>query len=343
VPECRRALRRLAHPAERQSRAAIPVVRVQATEHELTLSTTDGEVFALSRLQCEGTATGSAVCNYQVLRRLIEATDAEVLNLETIESGRALLLGVGHAEATLPTFSAETWNEGAPVEGPATSLDVATLAHMRRIQVSAATDMSRPALCGVHFGAAAIVASDGHRISVLRHTHAGPPLTIPRETLSAVLSSLSTGAVMRSDGTRAHISSEEMDWTTPLIDVPFPNYEHILPRYELEPSRMRTEELLGVLNRMEAVVGAGGSVTINPVSPEEIELRAGGAELGAIRESVTVDGQLARTATFRVSYLIDALNSMDTSRPSARIGTDAGPLELRGDRVRHILMPQSVR
>lgn len=343
VPDCRRALRRLAHPVERRSGVGFHGVRIEAAEEELTLSTTDGDVFAWHRIPCEASEAGSAVCNYWVLRRLLEAADDERLDLESGVVGHALVARVGHAEVTFPPLSDEPWRGRSPVEGPQTSFDAETLDHIRRLQASAATDMSHPALCGVHFGASATVATDGHRICVLDNAHAGPPFTVPRETLSAVLGSLSGGAAIRSDGSCANISSDAMDWTTPLIEVPFPDYERILPDYNSKPSLMWTAGLIGVLSRMEAVVGRTGSATLDPVSPAEMEIRADDAELGSITESVAVDGQLARSATFRVSYLIDALKSLDSSRLRARIGATSGPLDLHGDKMRHVLSPQSIR
>lgn len=343
VPDCRGALRRLAHPVERRSGVGIHGVRIQVAGEELTLSTTDGDVFAWHRIPCETSAAGSAVCNYWVLRRLLEAADGERLDLESGVVEHALVARVGHAEATLPFLSDEPWRGQSPLAGPQTSFDAETLDHIRRLQASAARDMSRPSLCGVHFGSAAVVATDGHRICVLEHAYAGPPLTVPRETLSAVLNSLSGGAYIWSDGIRAQFSSDVMDWTTPLIELPFPDYERILPDYDSKPSEMLTEGLIGALSRMEAVVGPTGSATLDPVSPVKMEIRADGAEIGSITESLAVDGQLARSATFRVSYLIDALKSMDSPRLRAWIGATSGPLDLRGQKVRHVLSPQSIR
>lgn len=248
------ALRRIAYPVEKPRGRPSVAVHLEARGTGLGVSTSDGEVFASEHLECVVRSEGRVVCNFSVLRRLMEAAENSEAALTVDARTTQLQVELEHAGVQLPVLPWE--HERRPTVSGATShLDPLTCALVRRVLSAASSDPGRPALCGVHFDGDGFAATDGHRLSVVDHDFELPPSTVPGDLLAALLASFPDGCDLAADRTAATFTGSGRAWLVPLVAVPFPTYRHLIPESD-STSGVDVSAMGAALDRVTAVVGS---------------------------------------------------------------------------------------
>lgn len=308
------------------TRTTLPVLSntlITAQKGKIKFSATNLEVGittqALGRIEDEGELT----LPVRLLADFVLNNKDESIQLET--KGTSATLKSEHFEATLQGITAEEFPTvpEPPAETVAKISKTKLIDALRKVNLAAATDETRPVLAGIYFQfdgkKLTMAATDSYRLSekkiVLDAEVAEQKLIVPLRTTTEVLRVISS-----EDGVEdVKISAKENQIAfeigdtyivSRLIEGSFPNYTAIIPSAFKTTSTVKLSDLISAvkMSSLFARDSANNNIRIS-TSKDGMTVASVASELGTAKSNVaaTTTGDKVEIA-FNARYLLDALN-----------------------------------
>lgn len=318
-----------------EKRSSLPIlahVLIESAEGIVSLGATDLEVGI--RQQCKSTVkkNGAVTTDARKLYEIIRELPPERVSLRASGNGW-LDVSSGKSRFRLASldpkeFPAVIPTEQAGTPPPATaSLSAKTLREMvEKTLFAASPDETRLQLSGVYLeaqkeGKLRMVASDGHRLSLIERETAIPEPTawpraiLPRKGLieARKLLEKSEGDVtLALKGTTAILKKDTTELSMRLIEGEFPDYKQIIPTDKKHTITFSREDFLGALRRLLVLTTERSRGIKLQTEKERMEISVNTPDVGEGVEEIGVahEGE-SITIGFNGRYLIEALAVME--------------------------------
>jgi DNA polymerase-3 subunit beta len=214
---------------------------------------------------------------------------------------------------------------------------------LRKTLFAVSSDQTRYALTGVLVQVQAsevkMVATDGHRLALVRAARPGPPGGATLEALVPKKAMGEAAKIMRDEGKDVRLwlsdnqlilQQETSTLVARLIDGQFPNYDQVIPAPSPRQITLDKGALDGALRRTSAIMG-------ERTTPTEFQFRAGRAvvscvniDLGEAHEELEVvyEGEEFRVG-FNARYILDFLAAVDDGQVTLQIADPLSPALFR--------------
>jgi len=312
-----------------ERRHTLPIlanVLIRKTGNALQLTTSDLEVQIRTTAELGGdtgdfTTTVNARKIIDVLRTL---PSDQTVSLESSQD--KLLLKGGKSRFTLQTLPAADFPlvQEAASFGPAFSVPQKTLKHLLgQVAFAMAVQDIRYYLNGILFVAEgkqlSLVATDGHRLAFasaeLDVEVPKQEVILPRKTvieLQRLLSDTDGALEMRFASNQAKFSFGALEFVTKLVEGKFPDYNRVIPRNHHNSVTLGRAPLLASLQRTAIMTSDKFKGVRLNIEPGQLRVASNNAEQEEAVDELDIDyGGDAIEIGFNVTYLIDALASMD--------------------------------
>src|SRR5271157_2825194 len=322
-----------------ERRNTVPIlghVLIESGGASLHLAATDLEVGIQTEIACESSKDGSVTLNARKLFEIVREAAGDVVNLKSLDNdwvelrcGRAKFKMMGLDPRTFPAMPRQgdqkSQAAGAQRKAIKADLTIATAVFATMIDktiFAVSPDETRYNLSGVFVespepGMAVMVATDGHRLSLIRREVKGFSMQggaiIPRKGLGELrklLDSEGDAEVNLSlDGQLAWLKRGGTEISMRLVEGEFPDYRGVIPKQSRHEVALKRDDLLAAVKRAaifsnERFHGVrlaltAGSMTISSTSPD----------LGEASETIDVNfnGE-AMSIGFNASYVIQGLS-----------------------------------
>ncbi len=318
-----------------EKRSSLPIlahVLIESAEGIVSLGATDLEVGI--RQQCKSTVkkNGAVTTDARKLYEIIRELPPERVSLRASGNGW-LDVSSGKSRFRLASldpkeFPAVIPTEQAGTPPPATaSLSAKTLREMvEKTLFAASPDETRLQLSGVYLeaqkeGKLRMVASDGHRLSLIERETAIPEPTawpraiLPRKGLieARKLLEKSEGDVtLALKGTTAILKKDTTELSMRLVEGEFPDYKQIIPTDKKHTITFSREDFLGALRRLLVLTTERSRGIKLQTEKERMEISVNTPDVGEGVEEIGVahEGE-SITIGFNGRYLIEALTVME--------------------------------
>jgi DNA polymerase-3 subunit beta len=287
-----------------ERRNTVPIlghVLIEPHESKVRLSATDLEVGIRTELAAESTQSSPITLNARKLFEVVRETEGEKVIIKSVENdwfelrcGRARFKMMGldpRSFPAMPSPSAASEEQRGAVRGDL-KVAPAEMANMIDKTIFAVSpDEARYNLSGVYVvagddGAVRMVATDGHRLSMIDRKVADFSMVggviIPRKGLAELRklldSAYETEAHLRVDAQLAWLQHGTTELSMRLVEGEFPDYKSVIPgqsRYEIHVSR---DSLLNAMRRVSIfsneryhgvkLAFAQGTLTVSSTTPE---------------------------------------------------------------------------
>lgn len=328
------------HRAANQ-RSTMPIlanVHLEAVDGELRVQCSDPPTSIVRSVEATVEEAGATTTPAKRLFDVIKAMPGNEVSLRT--DGGHLLVRSDRAQFKLATLPAEDWPAAEPMPEERVALDAAQVTTMlSRVAFAASTDEGRPHLYSVLVriadGLATMVATDGHRLALDEQDAEGElDLLLPRDAVEHLrrLIDGGQGTVFFAElDARCWFRFDGITLTTRRPDTKFPPYEKIIPTEKPARAYVSREGLIAAIRRATLVGQRAGLVSLT-VGAGAIRVAAETPDIGTSSEDVAAEFDGASMLLgFNASYLVDALESMET---------DDVVLEIRGITSAMIVRPR---
>jgi DNA polymerase-3 subunit beta len=293
-------------------------IRLAADGGRLELAATDLELAVTTSLDADVEDAGVAVAPARTLLAVVQALDADVVELQT-EDG-VLAVRCGDSRFGLNLFAADDFPQPRAIEDPIrldleTAVLVETVGRVLRV---ASTDLSRPVYTGVRITAAGseltLTATDGYRLATARSALAAPvgefDVLVPARALSEVVR-LAAGSAR----VTVELAPNLIRFTVPgcelvarTLDGRPQDHERILAAAFEHRTGVPRATLLRAVDRASLLADRGSAVELS-FRGDEIRVRARTAEVGEADERVVLpSGGPTMRIGFNARYLRDGLD-----------------------------------
>lgn len=314
---------------------------VRGAEGTVALGATDLEIGLRQRCKA-GVKTGGAVTTdarrlYEIIRELPPERIALRSSGEgwiEVSSGRSRFrlasLDPKEFPAIVPPVTAEGQQEGKKPGGAAVSLPGPTLREMiEKTLFAASPDETRLNLSGVYMeaqpqGKLRMVASDGHRLSIIEREAAIPdPSTWPRTILPRkgliearkLLERCEGETVLSLQGATAILKQDTTELSMRLIEGEFPDYQQVMPKDKNHTISFSREDLLGALRRLLVLTTERSRGIKLQAEKEKMEISVNTPDLGEGVEEIVVTHEGGNIIVgFNGRYLTEMLSVMEEGK-----------------------------
>ncbi len=331
-------------------RATMPMLanvllRADAASHQLICSATDTSLSLVESVPCKVHAAGSltiSVKNLQSVVRTLPEDNVRVTGQDNswakISCRRIEFRLMGMPETDFPSLPEP---RGLTFD----KVPAHVLADLvQKTLFSVSTDEARVNLNGALFecdhASAAMVSTDGHRLTKIVLPFAGPDLRgrsgsviIPRKgllELRKVLDRVGGDVELAVGDQYMFVRSESALLSIKLNATSFPPYAQVIPREHKRLAIVGRQELLDGLRRAVLTASEKSSMVRFDLGNDQIELSAGNPDAGQFRQDISAEitGD-ALTAGFNGQYFIEALEAIDSERVELHFQGELDPCVVR--------------
>jgi DNA polymerase III subunit beta len=320
-----------------ERRNTVPIlghVLMESNDSGLQLSATDLEVGIRTEVACKSGKSGRITLNARKLFEIVREAAGSEVQLKSLDNdwielrcGRAKFKMMGLDPRSFPAMPRQGEARTAATPAKALKADLTVAASVLASMVdktlfAVSPDESRYNLSGVFIespepGMATMVATDGHRLSLIRREVKGFSMQggaiIPRKGLGELRKLLDqegeTEVNLSLDGQLAWLKRGPTEISMRLIEGEFPDYRGVIPKQSSHQLSLKRDELLAAVKRAaifsnERFHGVKlalepGSLTISSTSPD----------LGEASETIDVDFKGGEFSVgFNASYVMQALS-----------------------------------
>lgn len=333
-----------------ERRTTIPIlsnVLIQSTGDGIAVVATDQEVTV--RRQCtatvkqKGMLTTPARKLYEMMREF-PSGEVKVRSLDTgwieVASARAKFRLVGLDPKEFPVSK----DIGQKGKGAHLKLSSTVLADMiERTLFAVSSDETRVNLHGIFFegvgpGLLRMVATDGHRLSLITRSVEGTApekgVVIPRKAiveLRKVIEGDEDTVELSFDAGMAHVQRGSVQMSMRLVEGEFPDYRQVVPSKSEKIATVYVATLLAALRRVAVVSSERTRGVKFQVDANKVEISSINPDVGEGSEEVEVEYESDPLSIgFNARYLIDALSLLG-SEEKLEIGLndDVSPGQFR--------------
>ncbi len=346
-----------------EAKRTLPILShllLEAKENGITISGTDLDMSLQTTVngdvKNEGRVAVSGKKLYEIVRELpdtsIDLRWREAHNLELLCARSVFRLRGAQAEE-FPAFPE------IPDEGGITLSTETLRAMIPKILFAVSTDQTRPTLTGallqITEGELRIVATDGHRLSLVR---AGLEATQEERTLEAIIPRKALAELvklLKEDAGEVRVIplGQQIAFVLPqsrlisrLIEGQFPNYEQVLPSASGPGALLRRDDFVGALRRTSTVAGDRATPTLLEVRGGRLVFSCSNVDLGEAREELVIDYDGPEiTVGFNAKYLLDFLGAVEGAEISMHINDPLSPAlfePTKGEGFSCVVMPMRI-
>ncbi len=311
-----------------QARTTMPIlsnVRLETVQGGVQLFATDLEIglrdLLPAEIETDGTITVSAKKLFEISRELKQ----DAIRIAA-QDGEGILIRSGQSNFRLRGLPAEEFPSFPEIEETGrTAVPAAMLLEMlRKTAYAVSTDLTRMSLNGVliHLPeekgeTIEMVATDGHRLSLISRTLPAPPtggkdrkVIVPRKAVAELKKYLEEAD--RGDVeivlSQNHVAFREKHYTllSRLIDGKFPNYTDIIPKHNPNVLSVEREVLQGAVRRVSILSDEKTHAIKLSLRKGEIQISSNHPEIGEAQEALAAEyaGEELEVG-FNVRYLQD--------------------------------------
>ena len=289
-----------------ERRNTVPIlghVLIEPDGNKIRLSATDLEVGIRTEVACKASAKGSLTLNARKLFEIVREAEGDEVTLKTLENdqveikcGRARFKMMGLDPRSFPAMPSQAAKGSAEPARKAVKGDLKVAATVLAAMIdktlfAVSPDEARYNLSGVYIdspaaGTARMVATDGHRLSMVDREVAGFAMQggaiIPRKgmaELRKLLDQAGEGEVeLALDGSLAWIKRGATEVSMRLVEGEFPDYRGVIPKQSRYQVSVGRDLLLSAIKRAaifsnERYHGvkfglSSGTLTVSSASPE---------------------------------------------------------------------------
>jgi DNA polymerase III subunit beta len=340
----------------RAATQALSGILLSASDVDVTLAATDGEMGLRMAMDADVAASGSVLLPGRLLAELARSLGEDDVELELRESERDVEIRSGGSSFHLRVLPSEDFpslpEQGSePLKIPATALAET----VELVAPAASRDDMRPVLTGVLVNAAGremtMVATDSYRLAVKRtelESEIGGELeaNIPAKALrelgrlvaggeldEVAVSLLPNQAVFQAGGILLN---------TRLIDGQFPNFRQLLPESYEHDVRLPRAEFVDVVRRVSQLAQRNAPLRL-AFSSGELKVSASTPDIGDAEESMPAafEGE-ALEIGFNPEFLRDGIESIGGDEVLLRLISPLRPGLLQpvdNEDFRYLVMP----
>jgi DNA polymerase-3 subunit beta len=317
-----------------ERRNTVPIlghVLIEPEAQSIRLAATDLEVGISTNVPCKSGKEKSLTLNARKLFEIVRETEGDEFSINSLDNdwvelkcGRSRFKMMGLDPRSFPAMPSQSTKADGPKKSVKASLTVsaAVLATMiDKTIFSVSPDEARYNLSGVYLeahdaGKARMVATDGHRLSMIDRTVPGFAMEggtiIPRKGLTELRKLLDAGGEsevkLLLDGQLASLKRGPTEVSMRLVEGEFPDYRGVVPKQTKYHIKVGRDALQASIKRAaifsnERYHGvklalAAGSLTVSSTSPE----------MGEASETIDVDYRGDEFSVgFNAAYLLQAL------------------------------------
>ncbi|MGD0290521.1 MAG: DNA polymerase III subunit beta [Candidatus Binataceae bacterium] len=320
-----------------ERRNTVPIlghVLIEPDGNKIRLSATDLEVGIRTEVACKASAKGSLTLNARKLFEIVREAEGDEVTFKTLENdqveikcGRARFKMMGLDPRSFPAMPSQAAKGSAEPARKAVKGDLKVAATVLAAMIdktlfAVSPDEARYNLSGVYIdspaaGTARMVATDGHRLSMVDREVAGFAMQggaiIPRKgmaELRKLLDQAGDGEVeLALDGSLAWIKRGPTEVSMRLVEGEFPDYRGVIPKQSRYQVSVGRDLLLSAIKRAaifsnERYHGvkfglSSGTLTVSSASPE----------MGEASETIDVEfGGDEFSIGFNASYVQQVLS-----------------------------------
>src|SRR5580693_6044240 len=350
-----------------ERKTTIPILSnllVEAKGSRLTITATDLELSIRTscdaKVKKEGAGTIPAKKLFELLRLLPEDGEIKFKLQENhwvhITSDRRNYKLVGMSKDNFPALPAFPH---AMVKIPASLLATAIAKTTFAISLEESRYTLNGALMVLKPGSLAMVATDGHRLSMVETDHKFEGFTAETRVLvpKKAMTEIQRLAAESGDDAQVEFAQDESHLffqfgrrllTSRKLTGQFPNYEAVLPRDANKTVVIERNELNDALRRVSQLADARSRAVKFTLAKEAIEISASSPEYGEAKEAIEKEYKGEPIAIgFNAQYLLDFLSAAADGPISFELKDEqsAGQLRPLGDessRYRYVVMPMRI-
>lgn len=350
-----------------EKKTTIPVlsnVLVEAGEDKITLTVTDLELGVRSTCPAKTKKGGATTIPARKLLSYVRLlTDAE-LEIRVNENHSASIV-CGRSRTRIAGMSRENFPELPQMPAPITKIPAALLINtIGKTIFAIASEESRYTLTGalllITQDLIAMVATDGHRLSLIKvsHTFAGVggevQALVPKKAMAEVLkiASEAEGSAdieFAMDENHIFFKCADRLLISRKLTGQFPDYKRVLPETKGATIALNRDEVAAAIRRVAQFADDRSHAVRFELRSGELKLEASGSDAGESEESMPVayEGKELKIG-FNAHYLLDFLSVAQTESVSLTLtdNESAGQLQLspppEGHDYRYVVMPMRV-
>jgi DNA polymerase III subunit beta len=319
-----------------ERRTTIPIlanVLLDSGPDGVTIAATDQEVGVRRKCEAKVKKKGALTTGARKLNEIVRECPAGPLAIRSLENnwievsaGKARFKIVGLDPKEFPAMpSAEPEKDGNHITVPAGMLREM----IERTMFAVSVDETRMNLSGIYLerpqaGKLRIVATDGHRLSMITRTvegaSAGSGIIIPRKGVVEISKVMETGdepVSLTLQGGVAHATRGVVELSMRLVEGEFPDYKQVVPQKSDRRLSVGVEPLLAALRRVSIVSSERTRGIKMQMDPGRLEISSINPDLGEASEEIAVDWEGDTfNIGFNAKYLMDVLGVL---QPSAHV------------------------
>ncbi len=337
------------------TRPSMPIlsnVRLEATDGELKLTTTNMELTILAKVPCMVDAPGAVTLPAKKLQSIIrEMRDGEVV-LET--KGNVATIRCNRAQFKLHGLSADefpnppVFKEAREFKVPQAMLNKG----FRYTEFAISNDGTRYVLNGIYTcfqdGKLTLVATDGRRLALFENELEFPEsqqvcIDLPSRAVGELHRLLSDGGevLVRITSNQASFDFGDTLLVTKLIDGNYPNYRQVIPSRYNERIVMPAQDLNETVRRVSLLSAEKANTVRFRFAPGVMEVQSSAADLGEANEEVPIDyNGRELTITFNADFILAPLKAAGDGEVAIDLIDSSSPGVMRvADEFLYVLMP----
>lgn len=313
-----------------EKRNTLPIlanVLIEAGDGEVQLTATDLEVGI--RKVCQGKAKkkGAITVNARKLYEIVRELPAEEITVRSGDGGRVEVTG-GKSRYRMVSLDPKEFPSipAAPPVGKKGGVTMSLSSGefgelVEKTLFAVSSDETRLSLGGVYIespekGQIRMVATDGHRLSLIEREVAGANLTpgviLPRKGLVEAKRLLEHGeadVTVSVSGNLARVEREGVELFMRLIEGEFPDYRQVIPKKTTKIVRVDRDDVFGALRRVSILSSERSRGVKLHIQPGTLEVATANPDIGEAVEEVEADYDGEEFSIgFNARYLLDVLN-----------------------------------
>ncbi len=330
---------------------ALPVlknVKLTARDGTLELFTTNlsiGTVVSLKDLSIF--TEGEALCDASKLMAVVKELPEAGIRIETDENGH-LLMECEKSHFRLFTMSTEEFpNEPEISESEFFRISDRFFQYLQNVKYAASRQENRYNLNGVFLGTE-VVATDGHRMAVIRRKLGFDNILVPLDFINLILKlrNRDNGNTFQAGCFKnvIFIKSDDLMLFGRLIDAEFPDYSHVIPNDFSKYALMERRGLIQAIKRIMLMSGKNCEMRFE-FWPHSLILSSCSLDLGDASEEMEIEYRSGteEDRSFAIGingkYLLDMLEVLEKERVGIGMFNELSPIKIEEDDSIHILMP----
>jgi DNA polymerase-3 subunit beta len=320
-------------------------VLIEARGETVRLAATDLEVGLRAECKASIAKPGALTLPAKKLLEIVKELADTDIRIEEEKHG-TVKVAADRFESRIQTLSMEdfpTMPDLAPGGGVAINRELLREMVMKT-QFAITSEDTRYFLNGALFvvahDAMTLVATDGHRLAIVKAERAGDPKVeetrtiLPKKTLSELSRLLAEGEEeIRFARDESHIffRIDGRLLVSRMIDAQFPAYERVIPKNNDKRVEFERDRFQSAIRRVALLSNERSRAVKFSIEPGRVEIASQTPDLGEAREQIAVeyDGP-AMSISFNAQYVIDFLSA---------VGSDIVSVEFKDDVSQTVMKP----